>query len=182
MTEQEAFEKIHAHVAEWEGFISDDDGDPGGLTKYGVSLQFLKDLGMPVGDLNFDGEINRKDVLCVTPEKAKELFKKNFWDDPGANRLPLKAAMIYYDSAVNTGCRQTTKLLQRACGVSDDGVIGPETIKAANTCDLDSMCEKFLQQREKFYNNLAASKSQFKKFLKGWLNRVAACRKLINSI
>lgn len=176
----EAFEIINRHVAEWEGGVSDDAGDPGGLTKYGICLEFLKDLG-DEGDLNEDGVVNRKDVMVVTHQRATELFKKHFWEDPGVERFPPHVAMVFYDSAVNSGVGQTNKLLQRALGVDDDGDVGPETLSASESCDDQATAARMCDYREKFYRTLAARRPALGKFLKGWLNRVNACRKVVAS-
>lgn len=44
--QQEVFEAAHAHVAKWEGGYFDHPDDPGGVTMYGVSLMFLKELDL----------------------------------------------------------------------------------------------------------------------------------------
>lgn len=172
-----AFTKAHAHVCEWEGYFDDDPDDAGGVTKYGVCLEFLKSIGAE-GDLTGDGVVNRKDVLAVTLDKQKELFKKHFWDSVNLDEFPPRLAMCFYDSAVNAGKKQTVKLLQRALGVDDDGVIGPQTMTAVHNCDDEACALKMCDYRDKFYRTIAAKRNN-KKFLKGWLNRVEACRELI---
>lgn len=177
MTYEEAFELAMTHVAEFEGIYSDDAADRGGPTKYGVCLEFLKGLGT-VGDINKDGVINKKDVLAVTKDKAKELFKKNFWTNPKAERFPPVVAMMYFDSAVNCGCKQTNKLLQRAAYTDDDGIVGPKTVTAVNAMNEADLIKRFAQKRRDFYNTLVARRPSQKVFIKGWLRRVNACEKL----
>ena len=67
------FKQAHAFVRKWEGGFDDHPNDPGGVTNYGVSLAYLKDHGLDIGDINDDGVIDRKDILAMTPEKAAEL-------------------------------------------------------------------------------------------------------------
>ena len=38
------FDTAHAFTARWEGGLTDHPADPGGLTKYGVSLRWVQDL------------------------------------------------------------------------------------------------------------------------------------------
>lgn len=68
------FEAAHAHVAKWEGGFFDHPNDPGGVTMYGVSLMFLKSLGLVEGDIDGDGDIDRDDVLKITRDTAKAIF------------------------------------------------------------------------------------------------------------
>ena len=82
--QQEVFEAAHAHVAKWEGGYFDHPNDPGGVTMYGVSLMFLKGLDLWGGDIDGDGDIDRDDVLAVTKDTARDIFKRHFWDRPRA--------------------------------------------------------------------------------------------------
>ncbi|MEC8572564.1 MAG: glycosyl hydrolase 108 family protein, partial [Pseudomonadota bacterium] len=46
-----------------EGGYVDDPDDPGGATKYGVTLATLRRLGL---DLTGDGQVDRRDVASVS--------------------------------------------------------------------------------------------------------------------
>lgn len=173
------FEIAHKHVAGWEGWLSDDKDDRGGITMCGISLQFLRDENL---DLNKDGTIDKDDVLSVTPEKAAQIFKKFFWDRSDLDSFPPALAIIFYCSSTNCGTRQTNKLLQRALDVNDDGIIGPITKKAIAECDVAATAERFSDERVKFYNSICVTRPTNKKFLKGWLNRVESCRKLARTV
>ena len=88
VTSQTVFDAAHAFVAKWEGGFFDHPNDPGGVTNYGVSLMFLKGLGLLEGDVNGDGVIDRLDVLSITPDSARMIFKKHFWDSTRCYELP----------------------------------------------------------------------------------------------
>lgn len=171
MASSEVFNTAHNFVLKWEGGLCDDPADAGGITKYGVSLRFLQ---------NIKPDATRYDIINMTKAEAKALFKKHFWDRCRCAEMPDKTAFILYDTAVNVGCKQAVKFLQRAVGTFVDGLIGPKTIKAACTVnDNPEVLDNFLHQREVFYENLAKNKPSQKVFLKGWLNRTKDLRKQI---
>lgn len=164
-----SFDKIHTFVMKWEGGLTDDANDPGGITNYGVCLRFLQSV---------DPKATRDDIIHMTPEKAKQLFYDHFWLKCKCDQLPDKIAMVVYDTAVNTGCSQSIKFLQRALSIQDDGIIGPQTLSEASHCNVEGCVWDFLRYRAMFYENLANKKPSLKCFLKGWLNRVAGLREL----
>lgn len=172
------FDTAHAHVAEWEGGYSNHPNDSGGVTNYGISLEFLKDTKE---DLNGDGVINAQDVRSVTPEKAKQLFKKYFWDGTCAKNLPSRTAIAYYDLAVNAGAKRANKVLQEALGAGlvVDGVVGNKTMEAVRHCDDFFTAVRFCLIRKNWYESLCEARPSYKVFLSGWLNRTKACLKLV---
>ena len=184
-TEKEVFEAAHQHVMRWEGGFFDHPDDPGGVTLYGVSLMFLKDLGLLEGDIDGDGDIDRNDVLSVTRETARKLFKRHFWDKPGVGTMPPLVGVVFYDFAVNAGQGRATRILQQVLGVEDDGIIGPQTRGAlASRCQGGQLAVAlaFLDAREDWYRRLSEKKSSSAVFLHGWLNRSEDCRRLVKRL
>lgn len=181
------FVRAHKFTSEWEGGLSDHPADRGGLTAYGASLEFVKDLASTFSGKNFLQSIGvqlpvTKDTIRKLSRKQVELmFRHEFWDALGLDRLPYRQALLLYDCAVNTGRKQGVKLSQRGYNrlvtygvkLDEDGLMGPLT-RAALQADTVPMAKSILQARRDFYENLAASKPLQKVFLKGWLNRVNA--------
>ena len=76
--------------------------------------------------------------------------------------------MSFFDNAVNEGPYRATVLLQRALGVSPDGVWGPKTQAAVDGIgDAAKLIEDLATAREAFYRSLGT----FRYFGKGWTNR-----------
>ncbi|MGB7270880.1 MAG: glycosyl hydrolase 108 family protein, partial [Albidovulum sp.] len=71
-------------VAREGGYVNDPD-DPGGATKYGVTLATLRRLGL---DLNRDGRTNTADVKALTRAKAAEIFVEHYYRRPHLDELP----------------------------------------------------------------------------------------------
>ena len=181
-TEQDIFEAAHTHVAKWEGGYFDHPNDPGGVTMYGVSLMFLKELDLWEGDIDGDGDIDRDDVLAVTKDTARDIFKRHFWDRPRAGEMPPLVAVCFYDFAVNAGVPRAARMLQVLVNVKDDGVIGPKTLAAVAAYKQRELVSAMLFKRDGWYRNLAAQKPKSAVFLRVWLNRTSDCRVLAETL
>ena len=170
----DAFEKAHDFVACWEGGYVDNPADPGGATNYGISLRFLRAQGLDTGDIDGDGDIDAADIRALTPEKAKALMRRNFWDVfPLDNVKPL-CAMVIYDTAVNMGVPYAKKMAQQALGVAVDGRWGPLTWGALKLCNDRKTAAAMCHIRRARYHELVKGNAALGAFLKGWLRRVDA--------
>lgn len=134
----QAFQLAHAFTARWEGGLSNHPADPGGLTRYGLSLRWVRDLaeqaraacrrqprdcavcpptvhcGWRELDLDTDGDVDADDVRACTRAQAARLFRRHFWEKLACGRLPLPLAVTLYDGAVNMGGPRAVRQLQRA--------------------------------------------------------------------
>lgn len=145
---------------EFEGTtFEDDEDDRGGATKFGVDQRSHPNV----------------DIRHLTEEKAKEIYRKDYWGKIKGGELPEKLAIVVMDIAVNNGTGRAAKWLQELVGTTPDGVIGPITVAASqkvNEVDINSL----LDRREDFYRDIA--KGSQAKYLRGWLRRNDALRKL----
>lgn len=174
------FDLAQKFTARWEGGLSNNPNDPGGLTNYGVSLRWLRQEGLPFGDVDGDGDIDADDIRALRPETAAAMFKKKFWDPYGLDLLPQITATLHYDCTVNTGPRQATLITQRACNqivgpygdkLAVDGRFGTRTHTFLLNYSTRELARRMLDGRIQFYKDLVRSKPQFSCFLKGWLAR-----------
>ena len=147
-----AFDKLLKH----EGGYSDHAADPGGKTRYGVTEAVAREFGY------------RGDMRELPIDLAQRIYKERYWDAVQAENLPLDVRYIVFDGAVNSGVAQSVKWLQRACGVHDDGVIGPVTIRAASTLHAEGLKRRILAQRLRFMAKLP----NWPAFGRGWANRI----------
>jgi len=148
-----AFDKLLGH----EGGYIDHWLDPGGKTRYGITEAVAREVGY------------RGDMRELPLDLAQRIYKERYWDAVQAESLPADVRYIVFDGAVNSGVVQSAKWLQRACGVKDDGVVGPQTIRAANALSPDGLKRKILAQRLRFLATL----SNWPAFSRGWANRIA---------
>lgn len=85
--EHVTFEECVEIILKHEGGYVNDPDDPGGATKYGISKAAHPDVDIPT----------------LTYEKAKAIYKKEYWDAPGLESKPANLRLMYFDCAVNQG-------------------------------------------------------------------------------
>ena len=175
----DSFKKAHAFTARWEGGFIKHPADPGGATKYGVSLRFLRAQGLDTGDVDKDGDIDEDDIRALTPALAARVLRRNFWDVfPLDNVKPLMA-MVIYDTAVNMGVSYAKKMAQQALGVAVDGRWGPLTWGALKLCDDKKTAAAMCHIRRARYCELARSNPALAPFLSGWLLRADSLERAV---
>lgn len=148
-----AFSKLLVH----EGDFGHHPDDPGGATRYGVTEAVARRAGY------------RGDMREFPLDLAKRIYRFEFWEAVKADELPADVRYIVFDGAVNSGVSQSAKWLQRACGVVDDGIIGPKTLAAANALNSQALKAKILAQRLRFMSGL----TNWPAFSRGWARRIA---------
>lgn len=168
----DAFEKAHEFTARWEGGYIEHANDPGGATKYGISLRFLKQQGLEVGDIDGDGDIDADDIKALSLESAAAIMKREFWDKLGLEDIKPLCAMVVYDTAVNMGPSYARKMLQKALGVPADGKWGSITRSAIRICNDKHTAVSMCHIRRAHYHELVKKNAKLSEFLRGWLRRV----------
>ena len=118
-------EEMTAEIVRREGGFVNDPDDPGGATKYGVTIHTLRALR---------GRATVDDVKALTEAEAVEIFKGQYFERPKINQLPAPLQASVYDMQVNAGAN-AIKILQRLAVDFDvklavDGVLGPKSIAA----------------------------------------------------
>ena len=145
------FDKAFGIIIGHEGGYVNDSRDPVGETKYGISKRAYPN----------------EDIKVLTLDRAKFLYKRDYWDAIEAELLPDPVRLMVFDCAVNCGLTAAKKLLQRAIGTKDDGIIGPKT-RAAISSAVD-LPMKFAGQWLDYYTGLPG----WPTYGKGWTRRVA---------
>lgn len=159
ITFDEVFERVIGH----EGGYVNNPKDPGGETNWGVTKRTAQANG-------YHGAMK-----SMTKNQAKEIYRKAFWERAKCTQYNSAIGFQLFDAAVNHGIGNAIRMLQRAVGVADDGIVGQMTLGAINQKTLDDVLVLFNAQRLEFYTKL----SKFPTFGRGWVRRVAGNLKYV---
>ena len=152
------FDQAFDQLLEHEGGYSDHAADPGGKTRYGITESVAREHGY------------RGDMRKLPLEAARLIYRAAYWDAVRADELPPAVRYAVFDGAVNSGVRQSVRWLQRAVDATDDGVLGPQTLRAVQRQEPEALLRKLLAQRL----NFMAALPTWPSFGRGWARRVAA--------
>lgn len=136
-----------------EGGYVNNPHDKGLETKYGISKRAYPNVN----------------IKTLTIEGAKRIYKVDYWDKCRCDELPESVRFDVFDAAVNSGVNRATIWLQDALKVKSDGIIGANTLKAANSFNGHILSKRYNGTRLMFMTNLDG----WKVFSRGWAKRIA---------
>lgn len=151
------FNQFINRVLSHEGGYVNHPQDPGGETNWGITKRTAQANG-------YNGSMR-----AMTREQAISIYRKAFWERYHADKMPEAVAFQFFDACVNHGYGNAARMLQRAAGVPDDGIIGEISLKAINSLPENDLLLRFNAERLVFYTKLGT----FTSFGKGWVRRVA---------
>lgn len=152
MTFKVAIERVLGH----EGGYVNHPEDPGGETNWGITKRFAWKWGY------------RGRMKDLTRDQAVAYYFMGFWSHLLCDVWAFPLAFQLFDCAVHSGNVRAIRLMQKATGALDDGIIGRETIQAFRNCDPATACETFLALRLEFLQSLPT----WETFGKGWQTRI----------
>ncbi len=135
-----------------EGGYSNDPADPGGETKFGLSKRANPDL----------------DIANLTLELAQDIYRSRYWIPAHCPDLRWPLSLFVFDCAVNQGVEVAVKLLQKAAGTIQDGVIGRNSLAAITRANQRELCALFMADRALRY----VGTRNFDIDGRGWLKRL----------
>jgi lysozyme family protein len=138
MNFDDAFTKLLGH----EGGYVNDARDPGGKTRYGITETVARLAGY------------RGDMQALPLDLARRIYLEEYWRPAGGEAVPDAAKFQVFDMAVNSGVGAAVKTTQRALGVAEDGVLGPQTLAALQAADPARFVARFNGARLAFLAGL----------------------------
>jgi lysozyme family protein len=148
------FDKAILSVLLHEGGYCDNKADPGGETNFGICKR------------NYP----RLDIKALTKESAINIYRADYWRKE-YDQLSYPVAAKVFDMAVNMGQAQAIKILQRAVGTFDDGVIGPKTIAKTNDLPVELVLNNITAEQKKVYARIIEKRPTSAVFMAGWNKR-----------
>ena len=161
MMSRERFERLIGMILQHEGGYVYDPVDPGGETKYGISKRTYPYV----------------DIKNLTVNQAKDIYYRDWWLRLRCNEIQDdRIAQKLLDTCINVGAMTGVRILQRAlCDVgqpvSIDGLIGPQTIGAANRADSVQLLAAMRYHQTMHYKRLIERNPKLAKFERGWMAR-----------
>ncbi len=185
------FENAIDTVLHHEGGLADNPADPGGITNFGISINWAKNIFplqaafgvvLPFPIPNTPGLIRD-----LTVSMAIEIYRLCWWDFFDLGRIDDQIlATKVMDMAVNmgppnrksAGQGQAFLNLQRALialgkNALDNGLFTPFDVSLTNQCDPIELLKEVCRQQAKFYRDIVAANPTKTVFLKNWLRRSA---------
>ena len=131
--------------------------DPGSVIDWVIGVEggyVANDAGKGPTKFGINGKANGlspEKVANLTMDEARAIYKKNYWDKIGADKLAPEMRAIAFDTAVNQGPDMANKLLNQSGGDP----------------------RKFIDLRRAEYQKLVASNpGKWQQYEKGWMNRL----------
>ena len=174
--------EIAEEIVRREGGYVNDPDDPGGATNFGVTIHTMRRLGL---DLDGDGAVTAADVKRLTRAQAVEIFIRHYFERPRIAELPEVLQASVFDMYVNAG-GNAVKILQRLLRqmgqeVSVDGMLGPQSIRAAEAAYEAAprhLADAYGIARRNYYFSLADRRAASRKYARtrsggkgGWIRR-----------
>lgn len=148
------FDTAISRVLGAEGRYVNNPNDPGGETNWGISKREYPNL----------------DIAALTRAQAVEIYYRDLWVPIKGDTFPLSIGFDLLDFAVNSGISTATRALQRAVGVADDGVFGPNSHAALAAQSQSDTVMLYLAERLVFLTGLM----NWPNAGRGWARRIAA--------
>lgn len=161
-----------------EGGYVNDPNDPGGATNQGITQAVYDSWRRGRG-------LSTRPVRGIDPSEIRQIYLERYWTPARCDELSSPVALVHFDCAVNAGVEQAALTLQRAVGVTADGVIGPVTLATARARPPLDLVDEMLFQRLRYYRAIALRKRpdgrDLRAFLPAWTGRLLDLRYEVRS-
>ena len=148
-----------------EGVFTNDPRDHGNWDSGRCNVGTLKGTKYGISAAQYPLE-NIKDMKL---ERAKQLYKRDYWDKLNCDQMPQTIAFDMFDMAVNSGVKNAAITLQKTVQFLQDGIIGKQTLDAVHAMDKELLDKRFNANRLLFICAIPT----FPTYGKGWVKRVA---------
>lgn len=176
MSSDKRFQYAMKTIIKQEGGLSDNPNDPGSITKYGISLRYLKSAHLCIdGDCRDDAN----EIIHLTLTEADGVYYRQWYEHYGYNRIKNEDILTDIMSfSINAGACEAHKLAERAINdITTDGIpvscaLTQKAIDIINLIEPVVFHAAFQQEEDSFYKQIVKRNRHLKVFLKGWEKRI----------
>jgi lysozyme family protein len=143
---KETYELAITQVFKDEGGYSNDAGDPGGPTNWGITIHDARTYWKP--------DATAEDVRDMPKSVAEEIYIKHYAFPLRYDSLPSGIDYAVLDYGINSGIFRSARVLQSIIGVPQDGIIGPNTLAAVQRSNSNSVIDAIYNERLSFLKTL----------------------------
>lgn len=148
-----------------EGGYCNDAGDPGGPTKYGITIFDVRMYLKPGATAD--------DVRALTVQQAEDIYRKHYAAPCRYNDEPAGVDYVVIDYGINSGVGRSGKVLRHVVGMpTNTSVITDEVLAAVAKRDPKAIIDAVCDERMAFLRSLGT----FSRFGGGWTRRVTGGR------
>lgn len=159
------YEEVLGHLLLHEGGYSNHPSDPGGPTKYGITIADYRKY--------VKADATAADVKAMTVAQAKAIYRARYWDAQRCDELPPGVDYAVFDYGVNSGIGRSGKVLRRLLKLPDTThQVTDAVVEAARGADATALVAAICDERLRFLKVLKT----WPVFGKGWGRRVAEVR------
>jgi lysozyme family protein len=136
------------------------------VTHYGVT-QYT--WGMAVQQGIVDGGFS-----SATTEQCAAVMRALYWNSMHCSSFAPGIGLMLFNDGVLCGTGHATRLVQRIVGAAQDGVVGPQTLRLANSFGVKALIDAIVAGDDAYF----AALKNAPLFLHGWLRRESDAQKL----
>lgn len=159
------FEFAITFILTAEGGFSDDPNDPGNWTSGKIGDGTLRGTKYGISAASYPN----LDIKSLTPEQASQIYRHDFYERYHFDSInsPIITTLIM-DAAILQGPFNAITIAQSLVNVTTDGIVGPLTLRALNTCDTILFSRRFTAKR-------ITSLPAVPRYRDGWTERIIWC-------
>ena len=126
--------------------------------------------------INAYGDLKKASVVLYNDDTLVNLvasfYKTNYWDALNLDSVDSQQkANELFCFAVNVGVKSAVRVLQNMLGLTIDGIMGANTLKALNAYDTVAFDSDFDRAEIAYYRNLIRKNPRLGVYERGWENR-----------
>ncbi len=158
------FDTAFSNVILAEGGYSSDPKDRGNWTSGVVGKGECKGTKYGISAMSYPN----LDIKNLTEDHVKAIYYRDFWAEYSLDLFEPVLSLQLFDAIVQHGAKNAIKMLQKALGLTPNGLMGISLTNAVRGSNQKELALKFISQRLSFYTQIKT----FNLYGRGWVNRM----------